>query len=255
MRILLIDDEDILRNGIKLLLEQLDFDVKVVGEAANGADGLEKLGKLQPDYAFIDLHMPKKRGLELIKKWSESHISPSTKCVILTAHSEFEYAQQAVRYGISDFLLKPVDEEDLQRLFTRLEQKRSTQPLPDADSASNVLNDRYIGHPLVRNVLIHISKNYMKPLNVSTIAADFGITPSYLSTLFKKHVGQTIVGFLNHYRIDMAKQILLSNPQYKIHEISYMVGFNQAAYFDRVFKTITGCSPNEYLTREKSRRL
>lgn len=132
MRVLLIDDEKTIRRGMELLFDQLEFDITIVGEARNGEEGLKKIELLQPDYAFIDVQMPIMDGIELVKNWREKAVSPCTKCIMLTAYSEFEYAQKSLRYGVHDYLLKPIDENILNELFYRLNEAKIQQgPIVD----------------------------------------------------------------------------------------------------------------------------
>ncbi|MEK3724464.1 response regulator transcription factor [Paenibacillus sp. FSL H8-0034] len=251
MRIVLIDDEDVIRKGMIYLLEQLDMDITVVAEARNGQDGLNKIELLQPDYAFIDIRMPVMDGLQLVQELHERKISPKTKSVIITAHSEFEFAQKAVRYGVSDFLLKPLDEEVLLDLFLRLGALKQAEPVITAtigvDLIRQIISRKQVTNPVIIEMMLYIGKNYMKSLKLSDLADAFHVTPSYISSLFKKTLDENFVNFLNDIRIELSKR-LLEQGQYKINEIAFMVGYNNITYFDRVFKTRTSMTPNEYMS-------
>lgn len=251
MRIVLIDDEDVIRKGMIYLLEQLDMDITVVAEARNGQDGLNKIELLQPDYAFIDIRMPVMDGLQLVQELHERKISPKTKSVIITAHSEFEFAQKAVRYGVSDFLLKPLDEEVLLDLFLRLGALKQAEPVITAtigvDLIRQIISRKQVTNPVIIEMMLYIGKNYMKSLKLSDLADAFHVTPSYISSLFKKTLDENFVNFLNDIRIELSKRSL-EQGQYKINEIAFMVGYNNITYFDRVFKTRTSMTPNEYMS-------
>lgn len=250
MRVLLVDDEDTIRNGIIYLLQQLDCPVKVVGEADDGIEGFEKLRLLQPDIALIDIRMPLKNGLELMKDAYHQRVSPKTKFVIVTAHSEFEYAQTAIRYGVYDFLLKPLSVGTLSELFERLLPKDSEHEKVPSDIGTlkcrTFIESKQIKQDLVIRMLEYIGMNYMKDIRLLETAAIFKVTPVYASNLFKKTTGVTFISYIQQLRIEIAKQ-LLATGEYKINEVSFFVGYSNLTYFGRVFRAVTGLTPNDYV--------
>lgn len=250
MRIVLVDDEETIRKGLIYLLEQLDMDISIVAEARNGQDGLQKIELLQPDFAFIDIRMPVMNGLQLVRELYASKRAPHTKSVIVTAHSEFEYAQQALRYGVADFLLKPLDESVLRELFDRLAARKSAEAVLTSTMGSEWIDGmiarKEVSHPVMIDMLRYIGINYMKNLKLGDLAETFRVTPTYVSLLFKKTLGVNFIHMLNGMRTELAKK-LLEQGDYKIYEIAYMVGYNNITYFDRVFKARTGMTPNEYV--------
>lgn len=110
-RILLVDDEFYFREALKVSIPWAENGFVICGEAKNGVDALEMIESLKPDIAIVDINMPLMDGLELAQVLSEKGIC--IKLVILSGHSEFEYARQAVRLGVSNYLLKPVDDQEL----------------------------------------------------------------------------------------------------------------------------------------------
>ncbi|GKU81115.1 response regulator [Niallia sp. NCCP-28] len=117
MKVLVIDDEFLVRAGLKSMLEELDIPALQILEAANGQEALHLLNKEQPDLVFIDIQMPKLNGLEIIEMTKES--LPQTGWIILTGYAEFSYAHAALKLGIEDYLLKPVSIEDLERAIDK----------------------------------------------------------------------------------------------------------------------------------------
>ncbi|WP_127588352.1 response regulator transcription factor [Paenibacillus koleovorans] len=255
IRLVLVDDEPIILRGMSMQLEQLDRKINIVGTAKNGLEGLEKIEIFQPDYAIIDIRMPIMDGIELVKKMNETLIAPNTKCIILSAHSEFEYAQTALRYGAIDFLLKPLDENMLEDLFVRLESKPA--PILKHTLGMEIMNkwihDKDIRQPLVLKMLAYISKNYMKELQLRALSEQFHVSSSYVSILFKRVTNYSFISFVNEFRVEVAKKIL-ADSHYKISEVAYMVGYNNPPYFDRVFRSITNMTPIEYAREQKARR-
>lgn len=109
-RVLLVEDEEIIRKGIRYSVPWEECGCSVVGEAENGAVGEEKIAELQPDIVITDITMPVKNGLEMIADTREKF---NYIAIILTGYSEFEYAQQAIRNGVSDYVLKPLDMDEM----------------------------------------------------------------------------------------------------------------------------------------------
>lgn len=110
-KIIIADDEQVIRNGLKKLLDWQLLDSEIVGEAADGDALYEEIIKKDPDIVITDIKMPNQTGLDVIKKLYTSKVCP--KFIFVSGYEEFSYAKDAVRYGAVDYLLKPVSKEDL----------------------------------------------------------------------------------------------------------------------------------------------
>ncbi|RKP53829.1 response regulator [Cohnella endophytica] len=113
MNVLLADDERLVRSSLRSMLEELNVPIRIVGEAQNGEQMLEMVRAHSPDLIFVDIRMPKLDGLEAIRRGKL--ITPDASWVILTGFSEFKYAQDALRLGASNYLLKPAEPEELEK--------------------------------------------------------------------------------------------------------------------------------------------
>lgn len=114
-RLLIVDDEPLIRKGLAKLVEKNPLGWSVIGEAANGQEAYAKLEELHPDLVITDIRMPLMDGLELARQIAVS--SPETAVIILTGYRDFEYAQAAIQYGVKQFLLKPCPEEEVCRVL------------------------------------------------------------------------------------------------------------------------------------------
>lgn len=123
MKILIADDERMIRVTIVSMLRDLNFSFKEIREVDNGEKLLNILGQFTPDIAFVDIKMPKLDGLEAINRGKE--LSPNTKWVILTGFPEFEYAKKAIDLGVSKYLLKPVSPQALEDTILSLKKDKS----------------------------------------------------------------------------------------------------------------------------------
>lgn len=126
VNILIVDDHSLVREGIKQLLE-LDGEIKVIGEAGNGEEGIELIKNTNPDVVLLDINMPIMNGLQMLQKLKEENIE--VKVLILTIHNEIEYLAKAVEIGINGYVLKDSDSDVLKKaIFTIYEGETYIQP-------------------------------------------------------------------------------------------------------------------------------
>lgn len=115
---MIVDDEFYFREALKISIPWAEYGFEVCGEAKNGQEALEKLELLKPDIALVDINMPIMDGLELIKTMKEKDLG--AKAIMLTGYGEFSYAKQAMQFGVKDYILKPINEEELIDSLLRL---------------------------------------------------------------------------------------------------------------------------------------
>lgn len=263
-KVLIIDDEEIIREGLRSVINWASFDCTLVGEAEDGDEGIEMVGALKPDLVFTDIRMPGLNGLEMISKIKELKLE--CKIIILTGFRDFTYAQEAVRLGAFRFLLKPTKTEELtlviedaikeikksnsnQKLFDNLKKKVKEQYGLSEGSVivndSNVNSDGKNSTYLVSMALNYMKANYSKDLSLKSVADELYISNWHLSKLLKKETGTTFIDLLNEIRIEEAKK-LLHEPKFKIYEIAGLTGFSDIPYFTKLFKKITSLTPMEY---------
>lgn len=137
MRIVIVEDEIKIREGMAKLIESQTEHV-VLGEAADGKDGLEMILRFKPDLVITDIRMPKMDGLEMAKEIHERKLS--LHVVILTGYSEFEYAQKALRYGVDDYLLKPLSIDDIRDMLVRVEEKIKKEQMTNGTPGQHMRN-------------------------------------------------------------------------------------------------------------------
>jgi len=118
VKVLIADDHDVIREGIKSILSK-ESDYRVIGEASDGEEVLEKVQKLKPDILLLDITMPKRSGLDLIR---QVHcLSPSIKIIIITMHRANIYIDKALKLGVKGYLFKENVVEDLVLALKRVE--------------------------------------------------------------------------------------------------------------------------------------
>lgn len=138
-RILIADDEEIIRQGMKYLLDYDALGYTICGEAATGDEALEKLTTLQPDVALLDIRMPGLTGLEVVRQARQQGFRG--KVVIVSSYTDFKYAQEAIRYGVQDYITKPIDDEELTAILKRFQEEfagAAAAPLLPAPQATRM---------------------------------------------------------------------------------------------------------------------
>ena len=237
--ILLVDDEYLLRQSVSRLIGSLDEAFKVTAEAANGEEALEILKRESIHVVIADINMPVMNGLELSKKIREHY--PDILIVLLTGFAEFSYAQEAIRLGVFDYLLKPVSGEDLSSVFYKLRLKLSQRYMLGEDEAS-------LGRDSKEHVdyaVSYMQEHYMEDIDIGALADSMGFTPAYLTKLFSRYVGETPLKFLTGIRIHEAKRLLLESTL-TIKEVGEHVGYPDQFHFSKTFRKYTDMNPSAY---------
>lgn len=251
-KVVIIDDEPIIVDGLKKKVHWQQWNCEVVGTASNGQEGLEIIQKYQPDIVFSDICMARMDGLTMIASLISQY--PHMQIAILTGHRNFDYAQQAIRLGVRRYLLKPSKmnelEEAIQTMVSNLESyllesKDIKEKKQLSDEEEDFKIDNAANSFIVKNAIEYIEENYMHKFKLSDVADKVYISQWYLSKLLNRHTGQNFSEILNRVRIDKAKK-LLENPELRIGDIAEQVGFLDVAHFSRVFKRVESISANQY---------
>lgn len=241
-RVMIVDDEPIIVEGLSRSIPWENWDCQVVATANDGLEAKRLIDEFKPHMIFLDICMPEMDGLTLIaaikSEYEDMEIS------ILTGYRDFDYAQQAIRLGVSRFLLKPSNmnelEEAIGKMCNNLKKKHITgEPGPGRSHESTASSF------IVKNALDYIKGNYTRKLTLNEVAEKTYVSQWHLSKLLNRHTGQSFSELLNHVRMEQAKE-LLKNPALRIGDIAEAVGFLDMAHFSRVFKKQEGISANEY---------
>ncbi len=246
LKVLIVEDEEMIRKGIVLTVDWAALDCVVVGEAANGAEGLEAARRLEPTLIITDLKMPQMDGIEMLRTLRAEGCSAYV--IILTAYDNFSYAQSALRLGAVDYLLKPFHDGDLENAITQLRRRMENESADTVTIGTPRKGDK---SKYVLEAMAYISKHYNEPdISVGTVAQSLNISEGYLSHTFKKETDYTLLNYLTRYRIHKAME-LLKDCRVKVYEVAEQVGYRDIAYFSATFKKYTGVSPSEYQLTSK----
>ncbi|HMM22415.1 MAG TPA: response regulator [Selenomonadales bacterium] len=251
-KVLVVEDEDIIRKGLIYMVDWLRVNCVVAGEAADGVEGLKKIREIRPDIVIIDVKMPFMDGLKMLE---ESIGQYGYEAIIISGYGEFEYAKKAITLNVTEYLLKPVDFEQLyetlEKLVNKITMNRKVREYMQAmdHMQSNKIMDVQVMHAFknkyVAQMLEYIKAYYHHRISINDLSAKYGVSSTYLNVKFKNEVNYTFNDFLNRYRVLQAIE-LLKGDKLKVYEIAEAVGFQDYKYFILVFKKYVGCSPSKF---------
>lgn len=238
--ILLTDDEELALEGLERGVDWTDLNFRKPLKCLSRDSAVQILEREPVDIVVTDIEMPNGSGLDLIR-WVVEH-RPGIHCVIYTGHAEFSYAQEALRLGVDDYLLKPIAYERLEEILCRIQRKillqEQTIIVAPAEEQADLTQ-------IVEQVKKLITENLSADLQRDELAAMAHVSPGYLGRVFKKETGMSLTDYITKKRMAMAKQLLVKTSL-SITDISSRVGINYPSYFTKIFKEQTGVTPQEY---------
>ena len=238
-RVLLVDDERIIVEGLRRVIHWADYDCQVVGTASDAEDGTRLIRELRPHILFTDIRMPGRDGLSMVAALRSEY--PDMQVAILTGYRDFAYAQEAIRLGVTRFLLKPSKMEEIKEALTAMVERLDKNPIHEDEEEQS----RNAGSFIVNQALGFMEKHYAEKLTLQAVADCCYVSQWHLSKLLNKYAEKSFYDILNAIRIRKAKE-LLADPKLKIGEIGELVGYADTAHFARTFKELEGMSANEY---------
>ncbi|MBJ8349926.1 response regulator transcription factor [Streptococcus zalophi] len=240
--LLIVEDEPLVRRGIRSLVDFEKLSITCVDEAENGQEAWQLFEEKHYDIILTDINMPVMNGIQLAQLIKEN--SPQTHIVFLTGYDDFDYALSALKLGADDYLLKPFSKEDvlqiLHQIIPKIEQaKKKTQleSLMEQSPQSEI-------EQLIQDQLSDVN------LSLKSLAKQLSFSPNYLSVLIKKDLGMSFQDYLIQERLKKAKRLLLTT-HLKIYEIAEQVGFEDMNYFSQRFKQIVGVTPSQFKKGEQ----
>lgn len=223
----IIDDEPAVARIITHFIDMKKMPVDIIGIAEDGQSGIDLITDKKPDIVFLDIQMPKRNGFEVMKN------VPDMKYIVITAYESFSYAQQALRLGAYDIILKPIDDNQLVKAIER------------------AIDWNITDNTTVNKMLEYFHNNYAEDIDLIQLAEKFYLTPSHLSRLFKKHTGITIVSYIHKIRIEKAAELLDYN-KYSVKEVANYTGYNSLNNFYKYFNHFMEMTPGEYCKNKKN---
>lgn len=242
-KVMLVEDEIHIREGLKKLIEDIIGGFEVIAEFNNGKQALELGSKLMPDVIITDIRMKEMGGIEFIEKIRFE--MTQVPIVIISGYSDYVYMKKALTHKVADYLLKPIDRVELTICLAKIKEELDQQRL-STEIRMNDGEEMERGNPLIiRRIKQLIREQLEQNISLQSIAEQVHLSPKYLSDLFKKETGENFIDYVRRYRMERAK-FLLQTTQLKIYEIADLTGYSNTKYFMTIFRQETGMTPSEY---------
>ena len=246
--VIVAEDEELLLTNLVQKIQKADPDFLVAGTAQTGdqalaLEALELIKSREPDILITDIRMPVMDGITLLTKVREQF--PFTKFIITSGFSDFEYAKKAITLKVSDYLLKPVDSEELKEALSKIKQEFQIAG-NDYEEVFNARTAAMTPTQIATLLKDFIVKNYSEDINLNLIADNMNYSPSYLTKIFCQVYGCTPSKYLITLRMSHAQRLLVHEPGLSVKQIGEMCGYHDQGYFSRIFKRITGVTPGDW---------
>ena len=251
LKVLLVDDEAPILNNLNKVIPWTDMGMEVIGLARSGMDALVFAEEHDPDLGLWDIRMPVMDGITFITKLRDN--GSSAEIFLLTGYQEFEYAREAIKLGVKDYISKPIHyfelEERIREIGEEIRKKQakekyfSTVSLIDSEMDPDSV--KKAPEQLMMSAVDYINTHLGADLGIEELSDYLGISSSYFCLLFKNHIGITFVEYLTKQRMEAAK-FLLNNSDKNITQIGAFVGYHERRYFTKVFQKATGMTPSEF---------
>ncbi|TWH45791.1 response regulator [Sporomusa sp. KB1] len=226
IRAIIADDEQAVASIICHFIEKECLPIKIVGTAADGRQAVKLIKEEHPELIFLDIQMPIMNGFEVMKAETEPHF------IIITAYESFQYAQQALRLGACDIILKPIEYKQFLQAINR------------------AIGWKFTSNTTVNGILEYIHLNYAQKISLEQLAQMFYTTPSHIARLFKGYMDLSIVTYIHQVRIKEAKKLLMEQCC-SVKDTAERTGYDSLNNFYKYFKMYTGMTPATFIQQNK----
>ncbi|MCX7023336.1 MAG: response regulator [Spirochaetes bacterium] len=256
--LIVAEDEELFRKELSTATDWEKSGFLLVGAAKDGEEAMDLVRSVRPDAVVTDVRMPVLDGLGLLAAIQELPEEQRPLVVMLSGHSEFEYARKAMRLGAFDYLMKPLDDAELEGTMTRLadalaerSRKRALDEVAAADPAIAFFAEyapsgpRDAADSYVERAVAEIRERYLVDLSAGDVAAPLGISGGHLARIFRTKTGLTFAEYLASYRMKRACE-LLRDPTIRVGEVADLVGYLDQRHFAHVFRKYVGTTPTGF---------
>ncbi|NHN32880.1 response regulator transcription factor [Paenibacillus agricola] len=248
-RVLIVDDEPWVLKGILNTFKWDDFGFQVIADTTDPVLAYEMILKQQPEVVMTDIRMPELTGIDLMKLSREQGVK--AEFVIISGAADFHYAQESIRLGCFDYMLKPLQFAEADALLERLSLHLDATVLSINETAeeSELQAGSSILSPSInenfKELLDYVNQHYEDELYLRELSNKFFINYTYCCDLFQKVTKSTFTDYVTRLRMNKAEQ-MLKESQLSIDEVSRIVGYKDCNYFNKVFKKWFGLTSTSY---------
>lgn len=249
MTLLIVDDEILAVEGIRANADFSRYGITKVLAAYSMKQAMRAMEENNVDIIICDIEMPNGSGLEFLK-WVKDY-KPDTVSVILSSHSEFSFAQQAIHLSCMEYILKPATPEVLDNILSQAV-RRVKQNV--SDEQAKKLGEAYVHQVTgetqetlsqVEQVRNYIMEHIGEDLMVGELARMVYLSQNHLIRSFKKQYGKTVMEYITDCRMNLAEK-LLKESSLTVTAVSARVGYPNYSYFSQSFKRYSGYTPSQY---------
>lgn len=252
-QLLLADDEYEILNGLSNYFPWNELGFEVCGTVEDGVAALRFMSQHKVDVLLCDVRMPLLSGIDVARELHQQ--KADTIVVFISGYREFEYVQQALVYGVRNYIVKPTRYKELAEVFTAVRKE-----LEDRALAAKAQQQAALLHLQTKQLpdnyedrIIQMIKQYVeencKDASLEKVANLVHMNPYYVSKYFKQKTGENFSEYVIRVRMEKAAEMLANHP-YKTYEVSHMVGYTNAKNFTRIFRKYFGKTPREFRRNE-----
>lgn len=251
--LLIIDDEPNILEGVKRLLNWEDLGISRIFTAGTSLEVMSHIIDWKPDICLVDVKIGSDMGYELIGCLSGLGIH--SNYIMMSGYDDFEYAREAMRCGVLDYLLKPVAAGELEACIRKaiVEQLHGTLPEAKQKNRDPILKVEYEAmSPLIHKIVLMVAAEYAGHVSLKEIADKFRMNSTYLGQIFIKETRMKFSEYLACYRLYIARGRIINSDE-KIAAIAVSVGYTNMNYFYQQFNQYYHTTPSEMRIRGTER--
>ena len=238
----IVEDEIKLLNGLCKLYPWNSLGFEIKAKATNGQEMLDYLNNNHLDVILSDISMPVLNGIDLAREIQQKDLD--TIVIFLSGYADFQYARQAIRYNVYEYILKPVKFQELINVFTQVHNKLDIYYKDCPVEKKNY-------YTTLIEKINHYTQNNLANANLKNAAAYIGISAGYLSSIYKQYTEKNYSEFILEEKMKRACR-LLNDGILKTYQIADQLGYDDPKNLTRAFKNYYGFSPREYRKSEDS---
>lgn len=248
---MIVDDEVVAVRAMRRRVDWTSLGIDRVMEANSMKQAMVIFEKEEVDILLCDIEMPEGTGLDLFE-WVKGYF-PYVECIYVTCHPDFEYMRRALKLGSFDYILKPIDYEELEDILKKAIIRSDANSVVKAhvhqrarrhfsENAPDIVSN---SAETIETIKRYVREHIQDEISMEDIAEVVYLNAQYMVRMFKKQEGISILEYITNERIQLA-QTLLRETDYTIYQVADRVGYPNYSYFSRVYKKITGKTPQEY---------
>jgi Response regulator containing CheY-like receiver domain and AraC-type DNA-binding domain len=245
MKAVIIDDEQMVREAIRILGHWSSLEIDSIIEASNAMEALSVIRKEKPEIVITDMKMPIMSGKDLLLELDRLNLHQ--QIIVVSGYSDFDFTRQAIRSNVVDYILKPINEQELNDALSRAVAEIETESASEQDNKDDEID---MQNNTVAKVEQYIRQNYCQDIKLENLAHMFYISKEHISRTFKKQYNINLFDYIANLRIEKAKE-LLQKTQMSIEEVAANSGFSNGNYFSKSFRKVTGVAPSEYKAKHR----